>query len=381
MTKVYLIRHAEAEGNLYRRVQGHYNSLVTELGMKQVEELEKRFSNIQIDAVYSSDLMRTKTTASALYKSHGIQLITNPLLREVKMGIWEDTPWGEVEKFDKKQLANFNSDPKNWTTEGCEPFQSVQDRMTNTITDLASQHEGGTIAVVSHGAAIRSFLCAVLGVPSEEISKIPHFDNTAVTLLNVDQGKIVIEYMGDKSHLPDGYSTFDRQKWWKVKSGLDGANLRYVRMDFDNETERYLRYRKDAWFFAHGSLDGFDKELFTMAKKHNDEHPWALSLALKGDKPMGLIELNINQDVAQKVGNIAFYYMEEPYRGTGMSVQLLGQAVSVFRNLNREKLRLMASENNTRALRFYEKYGFQKAGESSNQMGKLIVMEKNIALE
>ena len=25
MTKIYLIRHAEAEGNLYRRIQGHWD--------------------------------------------------------------------------------------------------------------------------------------------------------------------------------------------------------------------------------------------------------------------------------------------------------------------------------------------------------------------
>ena len=30
MTTIYLIRHAEAEGNLYRRVHGWYDSLITE---------------------------------------------------------------------------------------------------------------------------------------------------------------------------------------------------------------------------------------------------------------------------------------------------------------------------------------------------------------
>ena len=29
MTTIYLIRHAEAEGNLYRRIHGWYDSLIT----------------------------------------------------------------------------------------------------------------------------------------------------------------------------------------------------------------------------------------------------------------------------------------------------------------------------------------------------------------
>ena len=32
MTKIYLIRHAEAEGNLYRRIQGHWDGSITALG-------------------------------------------------------------------------------------------------------------------------------------------------------------------------------------------------------------------------------------------------------------------------------------------------------------------------------------------------------------
>ena len=43
MGKIYLIRHAEAEGNLYRRVHGWYDSPLTLRGLDQVKALEKRF--------------------------------------------------------------------------------------------------------------------------------------------------------------------------------------------------------------------------------------------------------------------------------------------------------------------------------------------------
>ena len=41
MTKLYLIRHAEAEGNLYRIAHGQYNSILTDRGMEQVEALRR----------------------------------------------------------------------------------------------------------------------------------------------------------------------------------------------------------------------------------------------------------------------------------------------------------------------------------------------------
>ena len=43
MTRIFIIRHAEAEGNLYRRLHGQYDSLLTENGLKQVAALRKRF--------------------------------------------------------------------------------------------------------------------------------------------------------------------------------------------------------------------------------------------------------------------------------------------------------------------------------------------------
>ena len=86
MTTVYLIRHAEAEGNLYRRVHGWYDSLITENGYRQIAALRGRFADVPIDAVYSSDLFRTRTTAKAIYKPKGLTLTTRKSLREVSMG-------------------------------------------------------------------------------------------------------------------------------------------------------------------------------------------------------------------------------------------------------------------------------------------------------
>ena len=57
MTNIYLIRHAEAEGNLYRRIHGWYDSLITPRGWKQIEALSKRFKDVHIDAVYSLSLI------------------------------------------------------------------------------------------------------------------------------------------------------------------------------------------------------------------------------------------------------------------------------------------------------------------------------------
>ena len=54
MTKIYLVRHAQAEGNLYRRIHGMYDSCVTPQGYAQIAALRRRFADIPVDAVYYS---------------------------------------------------------------------------------------------------------------------------------------------------------------------------------------------------------------------------------------------------------------------------------------------------------------------------------------
>ena len=49
MTRIILVRHCEAAGNLNRRFQGHTDAEVTENGKKQLELLALRMRNVKID--------------------------------------------------------------------------------------------------------------------------------------------------------------------------------------------------------------------------------------------------------------------------------------------------------------------------------------------
>ena len=72
MTTIYLVRHGEAEGNIYRRIQGQYDSRVTPRGLLQLQALSNRFSAVPLDAVYAGDLTRAKETAAAIAEEFGL---------------------------------------------------------------------------------------------------------------------------------------------------------------------------------------------------------------------------------------------------------------------------------------------------------------------
>lgn len=158
VTRIYLIRHAEAEGNLYRRVQGWYDGLVTENGYNQIDALRQRFDSIHVDAVYSSDLFRTKTTARAIYIPKKLELNTCQDLREINMGVLEDMTWAEADRKYPEQLYWFNQNDPHFSCPGGETFEQLRQRVSRAIQKIASIHPGETIAVFSHGMAIRNVL-------------------------------------------------------------------------------------------------------------------------------------------------------------------------------------------------------------------------------
>ena len=365
-----MIRHAEAEGNLYRRLNGQHNGGVTVLGWKQIKFLEDRFKDVHIDAAYSSDLARTRETAQAIYVSHELTLTTDARLREVDVGIWEDTPWGDIQKFYPEEYKLFSRNPAAWRLEGAETFEQIQNRMISAITEIAEKHDNQTVAVVSHGMAIRIFLCGILA--SDRFTEIPNSDNTAVTVLDYEDGKFNVGTIADNSHLPEEFSTFSRQRWWTRETTMEGKNLRFIPVETKEDALHYEEYCRETERETHWSGgDASDCAIDPGSQK-------VRVIALVDDEPAGAIELTAGDGALSDTGRITFCFMESKYRGYGLAVQLVGYAIAYFRTLGRKKIRLSIELENQRAIAFFKKYGFEAAEE--NEDGK-VVMEKNIELE
>ena len=381
MTTIYLIRHAEAEGNLYRFVQGHYNSEVTARGVQQIHALKERFEDIHIDALYSSDLKRTLLTSTAITVNHGLEPHIDPRLREIYLGVCEGISFGDMAHMDRTMMYYFNNDPEKWRAEGAETFTECAERVYAAISEIASKHDGETIAIVSHGMAIRSFLAKVKNIASKDIRSMPHADNTAVSLIHYDGGKFDVSYYNDNSHVPEELSTFATQKWWrKDTDGWDDENLRYEPFDPYEDYELYTACYADAWRAAHGNTLGFFSESYVLdAMKHHDIDEKSLVAVLRGeDEFLGLLELDPEKGKAAGYGWISLLYLRGDCRGMGLGVQPLGYAIIYYQMQGRRAVRLNVSSENTHAVGFYEHYGFEIIGKEPGCGAPLYLMEKKI---
>lgn len=381
MTRIYLIRHAEAEGNLFRRAQGHWNGKVTSLGLRQIEALSNRFKDIHIDAVYCSDLDRTVATSEAVLRGRNLNLHKTERLREICMGVWEGESWGNLSCQYPEQMKYFNSDLSKWQVEGSERYEVIQARIMSAILEIAASHDGQTVAIVSHGMAIKIFLMGIMGIEPGDTASMMHGDNTSVSLVDIDGDQMTVEFYNDNSHLGEELSTLAKQKWWRNQLGEDEADMRYIQLDprKDEDARFYLDCYRDSWHEAHGTDRGFVSSVYlSSARCHSAKDPSCLLRVMCGGNSAGVVELDARRGKDDSVGWISLFYLIPEYRGKGMGVQLIGCAGAYFSNLGRRKLRLHVAVTNHSAIRFYKRYGFTELridpGVSSDQ----ILMEREI---
>ena len=334
MTTLYLIRHAEAEGNLYRIAQGQDNSNLTNRGWEQVALLQARFQDTKIDAVYASDLYRTCATASAVFLPKNLPLHRHSGLREICVGVWERQAWGEIAQQNASMLAAFTSHIHLWDIEGGEDPQEVEYRVEAAVVEIAAKHDGQTIAIFSHGCAIRLLLAKLQGYPIEEMGKTAHGDNTAVSKLEVDGDTIRVIFRDDNTHL----ALLNTGK--KRANGLEpGLYFRTATMAQVNE------------LFGTGLEEGITLVGYTP------------------NQAAGFVQLRIEQDC----GYITALGLLPTMRGKGFGVQLLGQAVMTCRTEGKDTLRISTEGMEETIVLFLQRYGFAPVNDT--------LWEKSIAFD
>ena len=208
--------------------------------------------------------------------------------------------------------------------EGGETAQDVLDRYIPALHRVGAAHDGGAVAVFSHGAALRIVLGTLQGVPLSGIGDTPHGDNTAVSLLTWDNGELRVEYRDDNSHLTErGLSTFARQSWWRSAKMVDPGE------DYVPLPEELRR------------------------RFHVPDGGEAIGIRC-GEDFIGALQLLPEEEPG--VGWLGWYWLDPAYRGTGHGIAPMGRVLLYWRHRGAEYLRLRCGDKDLR--RFFARLGF-----------------------
>ena len=184
---IIMVRHGETRGNIDDKAQGHFDVRLTDLGLRQAEALAHRLEKIDIDAVYSSDLIRAVDTAAALIALRpDLEIQTRAGLREVYFGSYEDMQWSEIREEDPELYERWI----DWMTRiytkfpsGESPFETRQ-RVAAVADEIVTKHqqENSIILIVGHTGSLQPLFAHLLNLSTTEQWRF-HFDNASITAL------------------------------------------------------------------------------------------------------------------------------------------------------------------------------------------------------
>ncbi len=151
-----MVRHGETDWNLLQKYQGQTDIDLNNTGRAQANKLACYLAEHEnpIEAVYCSDLSRSRETAEIIGEVLDVTPIPDPRFREIHFGAWEGLTYPEVMTSYPQEMHDWLHMPVKMIIPGGEPVQSVINRSISGIQEIAAKHEG-TILVVSHGGLIK----------------------------------------------------------------------------------------------------------------------------------------------------------------------------------------------------------------------------------
>ncbi len=200
MTRFYIVRHGQSEGNATRRFLGHTDLDLTELGHKQGEKTAQYLKDKGIDVIYSSDLIRAYNTAKYLGDLIGIEPIKTQALREIFAGEWEGRELKDILENYQNYYIWLN-DFGNVRCDGGESTLELQKRIEAELIRIAGENEGKTVMIATHAAAIRVMSCIWLGIELSQAKDLSWVTNASVTDVTYDNGKWIVGSIGYDEHL------------------------------------------------------------------------------------------------------------------------------------------------------------------------------------
>jgi broad specificity phosphatase PhoE len=202
MTQLLLIRHGQSTWNAQGRIQGWADPPLDEIGHDQAGKLANRLrcEGHELAAIYSSPLVRARHTAEEIGRVFELPVQTDDRLREHGVGQLTGLSSTQVEEqfpdwIDARQGGRVWVVPPSG-----EDRDAFIQRAVSVMTDIVAHHLDQTVAIVSHGGTLGVYLAHLLELPLHR--SLPfQFDNTGLSIVRMNKGRMRLVRLNDTGHL------------------------------------------------------------------------------------------------------------------------------------------------------------------------------------
>ena len=208
--KLYIVRHGQTEWNVLEKFQGQLNSPLTERGIKKIKETSAELEDIKFEAVYTSELGRTISTADIILQhnnfekgknnSEKLRLQKLSELNEIHFGEWQGMDFKEIFLKYPEEAHNYFYDVKNYCAKNVkgEELKDGLERFLLGLKKIVNNNEEGNILIVTHGTVLELFFNYIENKEADDLDERKLIGNGEYRIFTYKNGKYLMETLGKK---------------------------------------------------------------------------------------------------------------------------------------------------------------------------------------
>ena len=160
------MRHGESTANAEKRLQGHLEFELSEVGRAQAKALHDRFRDegFQPTHIYSSPQLRAAETADIVSASWSLAISYLDDLKEQDVGVFSGLTWPEISSRYPDVALEFDKS-RNWDlVDGAETLAQRRSRGGRVVESLLDRRENeDQVLVFTHGGILQFMIASLLG--------------------------------------------------------------------------------------------------------------------------------------------------------------------------------------------------------------------------
>ena len=168
--EVLVLRHGQTEWNAAGRLQGHLDSPLTEIGLRQAQRQNKTLLDYDLDGFrfITSPQGRARKTAQLALAGIVAEIETSEELKEINMGQWSGITRAEIAAERKIRLQDLGElQIYDWTPGG-ETIAQLFARCAKFLVQLT-----GPAVLVTHGMTSLCLRLCALGWGLDRLADLP----------------------------------------------------------------------------------------------------------------------------------------------------------------------------------------------------------------
>lgn len=202
MTHIILVRHGQTPWNKDKIFRGSKDIPLNDQGREEARLAGEWLKGETIHAAYTSPLSRSRDTALAIARHHGLTVQDLPGLSDLCYGDWEGLPLTEVKVRYADLYRQWETAPHTVRFPNGETLDELRDRALAAVEEVVRRHPHETVLLSAHRAVNKVLIAAFIGLDNSHFWRIGQ-DTTAINRFTRVGDVWHIMAINDTCHLRD----------------------------------------------------------------------------------------------------------------------------------------------------------------------------------